>query len=384
MLFGFVVLFVYALIVWLVFFKFKWMKFTITWGMVSAFVGAHLLLIFLIGLRFMAPYSTEAKVIQHTIQLIPRLSEPTLVTEVLVEPNVPVKKGQPLFQFDRRPYEYKVMELEADLAKAKQNVKVLKADIEVSKQKIVRLKSDLRYARYQEKLSTDLAARGAGPEEDAQKWTAQVAADEASIKEAQAELERSQLNYHSEINGVNTSVAAIQAKLDLARFYLDNTLMVAPDDGYIINLQVRPGMVAGIVRFGAIASFICDSDRYLLANFFQENLKYVKAGQETEIALDLYPGQIFKGTVEAIWQGSGAGQLLPSGELPAFTYVPTEVPQGQFAVAIHLEEDNQSMFPIGTQGRAAIYTNPSSSFVVLRKIGIRSYTWLNFLYPFSG
>jgi hypothetical protein len=75
---------------------------------------------------------------------------------------------------------------------------------------------------------------------------------------------------------------------------------------------------------------------------------------------------------------------LPSGELPAFTYVPTEVPQGQFAVAIHLEEDNQSMFPIGTQGRAAIYTNPSSSFVVLRKIGIRSYTWLNFLYPFSG
>jgi multidrug resistance efflux pump len=297
---------------------------------------------------------------------------------------VPVKKGQPLFQFDRRPYEYKVMELEADLAKAKQNVKVLKADIEVSKQKIARLKSDLRYARYQEKLSTDLAARGAGPEEDAQKWTAQVAADEASIKEAQAELERSELNYNSEINGVNTSVAAIQAKLDLARFYLDNTLMVAPDDGYIINLQVRPGMVAGIVRFGAIASFICDSDRYLLANFFQENLKYVKAGQETEIALDLYPGQIFKGTVEAIWQGSGAGQLLPSGELPAFTYVPTEVPQGQFAVAIHLEEDDQSKFPIGTQGRAAIYTNPSSSFVVLRKIGIRSYTWLNFIYPFSG
>jgi len=37
--------------------------------------------------------------------LTPRLSEPTLVTAVLVEPDVPVKKGQPLFQFDRRPYE---------------------------------------------------------------------------------------------------------------------------------------------------------------------------------------------------------------------------------------------------------------------------------------
>ena len=89
---------------------------------------------------------------------------------------------------------------------------------------------------------------------------------------------------------MNTNVAAIQAELDLARFYLDNTLMVAPEDGYIINLQVRPGMVAGDVRFGAIASFIVDADRYLLANFFQENLKYVKPGQSAEVALDLYPG----------------------------------------------------------------------------------------------
>jgi multidrug resistance efflux pump len=384
MLLGFVLLFVYGLAVWLTFFKFKWMKFNVTWALVTVFVGVHLLLIFLIGLRFVTPYSTDARVIQHTIQLIPRLSEPTLVTAVLVEPNVPVKKGQALFQFDRRPYEYKVRELEAELAKAKQDVKVLKADMEVSTQKIHKLQSDLTYARYQQKLSTDLAGRGAGPEEDAQKWTAQVAADEAAIKEAQAELVRAELRYHSEINGVNTTVATVEAKLDLARFYLNNTLMVAPDDGYIINLQVRPGMVAGIVRFGAIASFICDSDRYLLANYFQENLKYVKAGQETEVALDLYPGQIFKGKVEAIWQGSGAGQMLPSGTLPEFTYQPTEIPQGQFAVAISLDGEDQSKFPIGTQGRAAIYTSPSSGFVVLRKIGIRGYTWFNWLYPFSG
>jgi len=384
MLLGFVLLFVYGLVVWLTFFKFKWMQFNIVWGIVSVSVGLHLLLIFLIGLRFMTPYATDAKVIQHTIQLTPRLSEPTLVTDVLVEPNVPVKKGQPLFRFDRRPYEYNVRELEAELAKAKQDVRVLKADMEVSAQKVVQLKSQLSYARYQKKLSSDLAGRGAGPEEDAQKWTAQVAADEAAIKEAQAELVRAELRYTSEIDGVNTSVAAIQAKLDLARYYLDNTLMVAPEDGYIINLQVRPGMVAGEVRFGAIATFICDADRYLLANYFQENLKYVKPGQEAEVALDLYPGQIFQGKVEAIWQGSGQGQLLPSGKLPTFTYEPTETPQGQFAVAIRLDGADQSKFPIGTQGRAAIYTNPSSGFVVLRKIGIRGYTWLNWLYPFSG
>jgi multidrug resistance efflux pump len=384
MLFGFVLLFGYTLVVWLVFFKFKWMKFNIAWGIVSVSVGLHLLLIFMIGLRFVAPYSTDAKIIQHTIQLIPRLPEPTLVTAVLVEPNVPVKKGQPLFEFDRRPYQYKVDQLEAELAKAQQNVFVLQADIQINGEKILRLQSELEYAKYQEKLSVDLAKRGAGPEEDAQKWTARVAAYRASIKEAQAEEKRARLRYASQINGVNTTVAQVQAELDQARYYLDNTLMVAPEDGYIINLQVRAGMVAGIVRLGAIASFIVDADRYLLATFFQENLKYVKPGQPVEAALDLYPGQIFTGKVEAIWQGSGAGQLLPSGKLPRFFYVPTELPQGQFAVAIRLDDKDQSKFPIGTQGRATIYTNADSGFAVLRRIGIRAYTWSNWLYPFSG
>ena len=95
----------------------------------------HLFLVFVIGLRFVTPNSANATVVQRTIQLIPRLPEPTLVTAVLVEENVPVKKGQPLFQFDRRPYEYKVEQIEAQLAEAKQNVDVLRADVEMATQK---------------------------------------------------------------------------------------------------------------------------------------------------------------------------------------------------------------------------------------------------------
>ncbi len=223
MLLGFVLLFAYGFVVWLVFFKFRWMKFTIPWGFFSTFFVLHLGIIFLIGLRFVAPTSTEARVIQRTIQLTPRLSEPTLVTAVLVEPNVHVKRGTPLFQFDRRIYESKVKQLQAQLAQAKQNVLIMKADIQVTSEKIVKLKSELEYARYQQKLSGDLAKAGAGPEEDAQKWSAQVAADNAAIKEAQAEEQRSRLKYQSEIDGVNTAVAATQAELDQALFYLDNT-----------------------------------------------------------------------------------------------------------------------------------------------------------------
>ena len=74
----------------------------------------------------------------------------------------------------------------------------------------------------------------------------------------------------------------------------------------------------------------------------------------------------------------------PSGTLPNFHYTPAELPQGQFAVAITLDDPDQTKFPIGTQGRAAIYTSPKSAFIVLRKIAIRGYSWYNWLYPFSG
>src|SRR6478752_10620951 len=114
-------------IFWLVFFRLKLLRLTPAWGFGFALVFAHFFLIFLIGLRFVTPNSANATVVQRTIQLIPRLPEPTLVSEVLVEDNVPVKKGQPLFQFDRRPYQYKLDQIAAQLAAAKQNVNVLKA-----------------------------------------------------------------------------------------------------------------------------------------------------------------------------------------------------------------------------------------------------------------
>jgi len=374
------VLFVFA--VWLVFFRFKWLKWSIPWAIISGLIFLHVLLIFLIGIRFVTPYATDAKVVQHTIQLVPRLSEPTLVTAVLVEPNVPVKKGQPLFQFDRRPYEYKVKQLEATLAAAKQNVGVLKAEMEATAAAVPKAESELAYAKIESQRYRKLAQDNAGSEADAQRWATQVLADEANVKEATAQAERARLKYESEIDGVNTTVAAVQAELDQARYYLDNTTLVAPEDGYIVNLQVRPGMVAGDIRFGAIAAFIVDADRYLLANFTQETLKYVKPGQPVEVALDLYPGQIFTGKVDSIWWASGEGQLLPSGFLPKLTQQPPQTPQGLFAVKIYLDGQDQSKFPIGAQGSAAIYTaGMKGPWAGLRRIGIRTGTWLNWLYP---
>ena len=113
-------------------------------------------------------------------------------------------------------------------------------------------------------------------------------------------------------------------------------------------------MVSGIYRIGGIAALIVDADRYVLATYYQENLKYVRRGQSVELSLDLYPGQIFPGKVDSIWRGNGIGQYLPSDEIPKFQPPPPNVPQGQYAVKILLDGANQTEFPIGAQGTAAI------------------------------
>ena len=422
MMFAFLITFIFALAVWLVFFKFKWLKFSNAWGVLILFFAAHLFLTIIVGLRFVTPYSTNLKVVQYTIQLVPRLPEPTLVTAVLVQPNVAVKKGQPLFQFDRRPYEYQVRQLEAQiqaasasamsskykveqlkagLAGANQDVRMYKADLDAAEQKVIRSKSELEYAKYQQQLSQGLSEKGAGPEEDAQKWTAQTNADEAPVLQAAAEAEHSRLKYESQFEGVSTTVSgataqmkeseaaqkqaaaaieSLKSQLELAHYYLDNTLMVAPEDGYIVNLQVRPGMVAGIFRIGGIASFIVDHDRYLLASFNQGTLKYVRPGQAVEVALDLYPGQVFAAKVDSVWWANGEGQYLPSDVLPKFYPANPMEPQGEFAVNLYLDHPSQVGLPIGAQGAAAIYTS-GGGFAALRKITIRMHSWFNWLYP---
>jgi multidrug resistance efflux pump len=369
---------------WLVFFRFKLIRLTPGWGIIFAFFVVHLMLVFLIGMRFVTPYSINATVVQRTIQLIPRLPEPTPVTEILVEEGAPVKKGQPIFQFDRRPYEYKVKQIEAQLAEAKQNVNVLKLDVEVAAQNATKTKVELSFQQYQKRIFDKLAQEQAVREEDVEQWLTRVNAAQATADSAVAALERANVKYKSEINGVNTTVASIEAQLQQARYYLDNTTLMAPEDGHIINLQVRPGMVSGIYRIGGIAALIADADRYVLATYFQENLKYVQPGQPVEVSLDLYPGQIFAGRVDSIWRGNGAGQYLPSDEIPKFQPLNLNVPQGQYAVKIVIDDPDQLKFSIGAQGSTAIYTGGEhGAWAALRKISIRAHSWFNWLYPIN-
>lgn len=368
---------VYIVVVYLVFFKFKWLKFSIVWGIVSFWIGFHLLLVFVIGMRFYAPYTIDGHIVRNTIQIVPRLEGPTLLKEVLVEPNEPVEKGRPLYRFDTSIYREKLQSAQAQLAAAQQNLGILQADVEAATSQLAEAQARLAYARQQQQRFTNLASQGGARQEDVDRWNSEVEADTAALAAATANLQKSRIALNMNIDGVNTDVVEAEAQVAEAQYYLDQTTIYAPEDGFIVNQQAWPGLIVGDFRVGAIAAFVTNRDPYMLAGFYQEHIKLVAPGQPVEIALDIDPGNIYTGTVRQIWWATGQGQYLPSGRIPDFIFPKF---QGRFAVEVTFD-DPDAFLPAGGHGAVAIYTQRSKLFEIMRKINIRLYSWANLLFP---
>lgn len=368
---------IYVVFVYLAFVKFKWLKFSITWGIIAFWVGFHLLLVFVIGMRFYAPYTYDAHIVRNTIQIVPRLEGPTLLKEVLVEPNVPVKKGEPLYKFDTSTYDQNLLAARAQLAAAEQNVAILETDVEIAQDQLLSAQAQLDYSVQQQQRFTTLSAEGGARREDADKWTAEVESNTATVAAATANLHKAQLALDMNIDGVNTDVAQAQAAVANAEYFLSQTTIYAPEDGFIVNQQAWPGLVVGDFRIGAIAAFVTNREPYMLAGYYQEHIKLVEPGQEVEIALDIDPGAIYTGTVKQIWWATGQGQYLPSGRIPNFIFPKF---QGRFAVEVTFD-DPTVFLPAGGHGAVAIYTGRSTLFEAMRKINIRMYSWAQLLFP---
>lgn len=369
---------VYIVFVWLVFFRFRLLKFTIVWGVVGFWVGVHMFLIFIVALRFFQPYSMDGHVVRPTIQLVPRLPEPTLLQEVAVVANQPVKAGDVLYQFDRTIYENRVREKQASLVEAQQNALMLDADVDIANDALDQARASQTYAQEQVKRYTDLVPKGGARQETLDEWTEKLAAANAQVAEAQSNVSKAEYARDAKIDGVNAQVVEAEAMLAQAQYYLQQTTLKAPEDGVIINQQARPGLVVGDRRIGALAVLVADDDPYFLATFYQEHLKFVEPGQEAEVALDIFPGQVFKARVDAVWWGTGQGQIKPSGTLPTFRF---PSPQGRIAVQITIDDPALRRMPAGAHGAAAIYTGGGKSFEPLRRINMRLYSFANFLFP---
>lgn len=366
----------YAFAVWIVFAKLKLLPFDLKAKISVVAIGAIGIFGLLVALNFLHPQSTDARVTQHITQISSRTSQPGRVTQVMVEPNVPVKKGDILFVIDQRPYEAEVKRLEAAVAEAEQNVPQLKAVYEAAVASINKAKGQLALAESEEARDKKLAESGAVSKEEYETRVRNLQLSKDSLTEANAQAEKARLAYTAQTEeGENVQVAQLKAELTKAQIDLEETTIRAPTDGFVTNLQLQPGF---IVNPGApVMPFVSEPDGTIVVTMPQEYLSLIEEGNEVEICLDLYPGKTLKGSVESIILVSGAGQLDASGTLP---FADNKQAAARFPIKVKLDPEDARRYrlPGGAHGAAAVYTDYAKSLRIVRRVTLRWYTWLNY------
>jgi membrane fusion protein (multidrug efflux system) len=94
---------------------------------ITATVGVVMLAAVVILWTIAAPMSTRAVVTRYVVQIVPY--DKGQVISIPAKPNVPLKKGDVLYQIDPAPYQYAVDQLTSQLAAAKNNVLELDAGV---------------------------------------------------------------------------------------------------------------------------------------------------------------------------------------------------------------------------------------------------------------
>ena len=97
---------IYSFFVWLVFFKFKWLAWTMTAAVIVITIPIIGLATLILLLNVVAPSALDVQVVKYVVQVLPRVTG--RVIEVPVEPNRLVRRGELLFRIDPRPFQYEV------------------------------------------------------------------------------------------------------------------------------------------------------------------------------------------------------------------------------------------------------------------------------------
>ncbi len=383
-----------------------------------------------IPMQFGAP-SGDLRVYQNVIQIVSQVGG--RVVEVPVQPNVPVKTGDVLFRVDPRPYQFQVDKLEAVVADAGVNVAQLAARVSGANAAVQQAQANLlasqtdfdrraeqavqqaeavvaqvnanlevsraNFARFDKAAQADAVSRQQldGARREVESLEAQLLQSEAGFRQAKLNYEAggdrvtavreqvaqadarardARLAYEAQIEGVNPRVRQTLADLDLARFNLDQTTVRAPADGYVVNLQLRPGSFVSGLAFNTVMSFVEDREKAPAVLIHQNYVRHIRPGQQAEIVIDAHPGRVFAASVVAVLPASQQGQLAPSGMLPRVA----PEPRLPLAVRLKFDEDiSDLVLPAGAGGIAAIYTESGPATHIIRKVMVRMETWLNYI-----
>ncbi|AOA72603.1 HlyD family secretion protein [Stenotrophomonas rhizophila] len=385
-----ILLLIYSFFVWLIFFKFKWLP----WNFVSQVVVVSLpifaMTALILVLNVVAPSSSDVRAINYVVQVVPRVTG--RVIEVPVEANRPVRKGEVLFRIDPVPYQQQLAALEAKLPEL--SAKVDSADAyqrELGEQlrgaRATReaLAVRLQLAERRQRQTGELASSGAGSRFDHEQAQTEAASLRLDLVSTTAQMAQVQQKLSaqtrdgelSEVAQAQAGMVQLQAQIVEARWQLEQTVVRAPADGSVINLQLREGSYAASLPLTPVMTFV-EREQWILAMFSQNELGNVAPGNEAEIALKVYPNRIIKCRVDSVVWASGTGQLPISGMIPQTGTSP--LPPGRIAVRLRPDGRDRDVFiAMGAQGQGAIYTEHGKLIHIVRRVILRVGSKLDWL-----
>jgi multidrug resistance efflux pump len=349
------------------------------WSLATATLGGVIGIAFiLLVMNYNHPFTKNARIYFAVTPILPSVKG--RVVEVPVKPNTPLKEGDVLFRVDPAPYQYVVDQKKAALAEAEQNVLQLKAALDqatAGKEK-AQAQFDLaqqNYDRQEELFKKNIIARAT-----LDTFTRNLETARQSLTGAKAEEEKARLAYSSNIEGVNTTVARLNAELADAQFDLDQTVTRAGGPGFVTQVTLRPGMYAIPTQLRTAMFFVNtdEGDQGLVAAFQQNSLQRVAAGDEAEVAFDAVPGRVFKAKVRQVIDAIASGQL---GTAAALIEPETRTTEGRAQAIIDVTDDMSGYnIPIGSTAQVAIYTHHWHHVSLIRKILLRMRSWQNYVF----
>jgi multidrug resistance efflux pump len=345
-----ILLIIYSVIVWLIFFKFKLLPWNITSQVIVVTIPVIMLTVLILFMNICAPSSSDVRAQNYVIPIVPRVTGQ--VTDVPIEPNRPIRKGDVLFKIDPVPFEAAERAADATLRGAKDQL-----NNAVNKKAALTPRIELAKKRVEQ--FTALATTGAGKRAD--------------LEQAQSDLGNLQSEFlaaDATESQARAQISKSEADLINAKFDLEGTTYVAPANGRVANLALRPGVRATQFATMPVMSFIEEDDPWLLAFFRQNELRYVEAGDEAEIYMMQYPGRIIKCVVDSILWATAQGQMPISGNLQ--NTLPIAAPEQRIAVRLILTPKDRALFlAAGARGGGAIYTEHGKMIHIVRKVFLR-------------
>lgn len=318
------------------------------WTVPTAALGGVVLIGTLIMLmNYNHPYSEMARNYYLSTPIVPLVKG--RVVEVPVQANQPVKKGDVLFRLDDEPFRLKVDSLSARLDANKDQLKSIDAR--------------LRSAKLDRDRASDLMRRGVGKQRD-------LDVTQASVDEIAAQMDQQR-----------AMLEDLQAQLDEAKYQLAQTVVYAPSDGHVVQLALRPGMIATPFMYRPVMTFIHKDETAYVGWFWQNSMQRLAVGDEAEVVIDGIPGKIFKGKVTAVIPAIAAGNVQANAMLLDQT---SAIRPGRMPVLISITDPEWAKYQViaGASGQAAVYTEYFHHVSVMRKVLLRMASWMNYIFPF--